>query len=144
MCVCVYVCMCVCVYVYVCICMCVWVCSCVRVCVYICVTGSERGYHVEIAMGTSRPPLFSDTVTGVGEHFVDIQVPAVRAKTSLTLHMTADNGLTYCDTFTLGFHLSLYRWVKWILLLPLMGFGAVIFFGKNVSRLEETPNLGHY
>eukprot|EP00736_Rhodelphis_marinus_P000831 Rmarinus@m.13843 len=104
----------------------------------------ERGYHVEIAMGTSRPPLFSDTVTGVGEHFVDIQVPAVRAKTSLTLHMTADNGLTYCDTFTLGFHLSLYRWVKWILLLPLMGFGAVIFFGKNVSRLEETPNLGHY
>ena len=92
--------------------------------------GPNHRYIVRLWHGTRL--WYEGTVFSRGLHTATISTPEEIMSASLTLEVVNEHGQAFFDTWNVGFNLTWYRTLKWLVALPVIFMSLALLFVKDV------------
>jgi hypothetical protein len=104
------------------------------------ITLKLKGVRIEDMNAGQNPVVgLSHTFSTPGEYTLEIPCPRSRTTGTIEVWMTDKYGKTFSDSFSVSFHMSYYRIIKWLLALPMIAMSIVVI--KAVPAIIPNVHL---
>ena len=105
------------------------------------VTMKLKGVGID-DMNTGKNPVVgvSNTFDAPGVYTLEIPCPRSRTTGTVEVSMTDKFGKKYTDSFSVSFHMSYYRILKWLIALPVIAMSVVVMQASSVLTRLNLPS----